>query len=70
LFIIIFKCGTELENMGVRALVKTVGSIKGFVKRTSDRIKVNIPPITKLARLIVDVLCNPRYVQLAFDISS
>lgn len=62
--------GTELENMGIRALVKTVGNIKGFVKRTSDGIKVNIPPLTKLAKLIADALSNPRYVQLAFDISS
>ncbi|OOM80228.1 hypothetical protein CLPUN_13380 [Clostridium puniceum] len=61
---------TEFENMGVRALVKTVGNIKGFVKRTSFGIKVNIPPLTKLAKLIADVLCNPRYIQLTFDISS
>lgn len=33
--------GTELENMGVRALIKTVGNIKGFVKRTSDGIENN-----------------------------
>ncbi|RUT60512.1 hypothetical protein C1143_16130 [Clostridium botulinum] len=50
--------------MGVRALVKTVGNIKGFVKRTSIGIKVNIPPLTKLAKLIADALCNPRYIQL------
>ena len=62
--------GAEFENMGVRALVKTVGNIKGFVKRTSLGIKVNIPPLTKLAKLIADVLCNPRYIQLTFDISS
>jgi hypothetical protein len=62
--------GTELENVGVRVLVKTIGNIKGFVKRTSEGIKVNIPPITKLARLITDALCNPRYIQLTFNISS
>jgi hypothetical protein len=61
---------TELENMGVRALVKTVGNIRGFVKRTSVGIKVNIPPLTKLAKLIAEALCNPKYVQLTFDISS
>ena len=60
--------GTKLENMGVRALVKTVGNIKGFVKRTSDGIKVNIPPLTKLARLIVNALCSPKYMQLTFNI--
>lgn len=47
--------------MGIRALVKTVGNIKGFVKRTSVGIKVNIPPLTKLAKLIVDALCNHIY---------
>jgi len=62
--------GTELENVGVKVLVKTIGNIKGFVKRTSEGIKVNIPPITKLARLIADALCSPRYIQLTFNISS
>jgi hypothetical protein len=56
--------------MGVRTLVKTVGNIKGFVKRTSERIKINIPPLTKLAKLIADALCNLRYAQLTFDISN
>lgn len=44
--------GTKLENVGVRVLVKSIGTIKGFVKRTSKGISVNIPPITNLARLI------------------
>lgn len=56
--------------MGVRALVKTVGNIKGFVKRTSEGIKVNIPPLTKLAKLIADALCSPIYIQLTFNILS
>ncbi|WP_179117797.1 hypothetical protein [Clostridium sp. BL-8] len=56
--------------MGVKALVKTIGNIRGFVKRTSVGIKVNILPLSKLAKLIAEVLCNPKYVQLTFDISS
>ncbi|URZ03332.1 transposase [Clostridium felsineum] len=60
--------GTELENIGVKVLVKTIGNIKGYVKRTVDGIIVNIPPLTKLARLIADALCQPRYEQLVFDI--
>ena len=60
--------GTKLENVGVRVLVKNVGNIKGFVKRTSEGIIVNIPPITKLAKLIADALCSPRYIQIAFNI--
>lgn len=60
--------GTELENVGVGVLVKKVGNIKGFVKRTSYGIIVNIPPLTKLARMIADALSNPRYIQLMFDI--
>lgn len=43
---------TELENMGVRALVKTIGNIRDLVKRISAGIKVNIPLLTKLAKLI------------------
>lgn len=60
--------GTELENTGVRVLIKTIGDIKGFVKRTSKGITVNIPPITRLARLIADALCSPKYMQITFDI--
>ncbi|MBA2887798.1 hypothetical protein [Clostridium beijerinckii] len=56
--------------MGVRDIVKTVGNIRGFVKRTSVGIKVNIPPLTKFAKLIANALCNPRYVKLTFSISS
>lgn len=44
--------------MGVRALVKTVGNIKGSVKITSEGIKVNIPALTKLAKLSAEALCN------------
>jgi hypothetical protein len=60
--------GTELENVGVRVLVKSIGNIKGFVKRTAEGINVNIPPITKLATLIADALCAPKYKQLTFNI--
>lgn len=60
--------GTKLESLGVRALVKSVGNIKAFVKRTSEGIIVEIPPITRLARLITDALCSPRYKQLSFNI--
>lgn len=45
--------GTEHENIGVRTFVKTVGNIKRFV---NYRIKVNIPPLTNLAKLIVNEL--------------
>ncbi|MDU2266931.1 MAG: transposase [Clostridium celatum] len=60
--------GTELENVGVRVLVRTIGNIKGFVRRTSEGIRVNIPPITKLARLIADALCSPKCIQMTFNI--
>ncbi|EQB86931.1 hypothetical protein J2Z44_000147 [Clostridium punense] len=67
-----FKCsilrGTELENVGVRLLIKRIGNIRGFVERTSEGIRVNIPPITKLSKLIADALCSPNYIQLALDI--
>ena len=60
--------GTKLDNVGVRALVKNIGSIRGFVKRTSEGIVVNIPPITKLAKMIADAIILPRYIQMAFNI--
>lgn len=60
--------GTKLDNVGVRALVKNIGSIRGFVKRTSEGIVVNIPPITKLAKMIADAIIRPRYIQMAFNI--
>ncbi|WPC44743.1 transposase [Clostridium sp. JS66] len=53
--------GTELKNVGVRVLVKSIRTIKGFVKRNSEGISVNIPPIT---RLIADALCSPKYIQI------
>ena len=43
---------TELETVGVRVLVKKVGNIKGFVRRTIDKIEVNIPSLTKLSKII------------------
>jgi Transposase DDE domain len=60
--------GTKLENVGVRVLVKSIGNIKGFVKRTTEEIKVYIPPITKLAELIANALITPKYIQLTFNI--
>ncbi|NFA62290.1 transposase [Clostridium sporogenes] len=60
--------GTELENVGVRVLIKNIGNIKGFVKRTSEGIIINIPPLTKLAKLIATALYTPKYIQLKFNI--
>jgi hypothetical protein len=60
--------GTELENVGVRVLIKRVGNIKGFVKRTAKGIIVNIPPVTRLARLIADALRATRWVQTTLPI--
>ncbi|URZ17814.1 transposase [Clostridium felsineum] len=60
--------GTKLENISVRGLVKTIGNIRGFVTRSSNGITINIPPITKLTKLIVDALCAPKYIQITFDI--
>lgn len=59
---------TELKHVGVRVLVKTIGNIKGFVKRTSEGIRVNIPPLTKLSKLIADALCRPKCIQITFNI--
>jgi Transposase DDE domain group 1 len=60
--------GTELEDVGVRVLVKRLGSIRGFVKRTAKGIIVNISPVTKLAKLIADALRAPMYIQTTLPI--
>ena len=57
---------TELKNAGVGVLVKKLGNIRGFVKRTDKGIKVEIPTITRLARIITDALSEPQYIQLSF----
>ncbi|MBL4937141.1 hypothetical protein JK636_15430 [Clostridium sp. YIM B02515] len=44
-------------------MIKTIGNIRGFVKRTSEGIKESIPPITRPAELITDALCSPKYIQ-------
>ncbi|AJA46172.1 transposase [Clostridium pasteurianum DSM 525 = ATCC 6013] len=59
---------TKLERVGVRVLVKSIGNIKAFVKRTSNGINVNIPSMTRLSQLIADAICGPRYTQLSFNI--
>ncbi len=58
----------KLENIGVRVLVKSIGSIKAFVERRLRGINVNIPSMTRLSLFIADTLCNPRYTQLSFNI--
>ncbi len=57
---------TELEDVGVGVLVKEAGNTKGFVKRTDKGIDVQIPTITRLAKIIADILTKPRYMQLSF----
>lgn len=57
---------TELQGVGVKVLVEKCSRIKGFVERTSQGIKVVIHPLTKLAKLLVEALSQPDYVQLVF----
>lgn len=59
---------TELENAGVGVLIKKLGNTRGFVKRTAEGIVVQIPTITRLAKIIADALSEPRYIQLSFDL--
>jgi len=59
---------TDLKDIGVRDLVKKVGCIRGFVTQINEKIVINIPPLTKLSKLIADALCYPRYLQLSFEI--
>ncbi len=59
---------TPLKNVGIGDLVKKVGNVKGFVRRTLNEIIVDIPTITKLANLIANAMCNPSYEQLSFNL--
>lgn len=58
--------GTKLEGVGVKTLVKKCSRIKGFVERTIDGIKVIMPPLSKLAELLIEALLQPKYIQLSF----
>jgi len=58
--------GTELKGAGVKTLVEKCSRVKGFVERTTEGIRVMIPPFTKLAKLLIEALTRPRYVQLSF----
>lgn len=58
--------GTELKEAGTKTLVKKCSRVKGFVERTIKGIRVVIPPLTKLARLLIEALTKPKYVQLSF----
>ena len=58
--------GTELKEAGVKTLVKKCSRIRGFVERTLEGIRVIIPPLSKLAKLLIEALSKPKYVQLSF----
>nr|PZN07921.1 MAG: hypothetical protein DIU64_11465 [Caldicoprobacter oshimai] len=58
--------GTELKKAGIKTLVKKCSRIRGFVERTLEGIRVVIPPLSKLARLLIEALLKPDYVQLSF----
>ncbi|MDI6705265.1 MAG: transposase [Firmicutes bacterium] len=57
---------TKLKDVGVKTLVKKCSRIKGFVERTIECIKVIIPPLSKLAQLLIEALLQPNYIQLSF----
>jgi len=57
---------TELSHVGVKTLVEKCSRIRGFVIRTANRIKIVIPNLSKLARLLLDALAEPDYIQLGF----
>lgn len=59
---------TGLEEVGVKTLIEKVGSIRAFVERTFQGIKIIIPPLTKLAKLLAEALLGPKYVQLCFQL--
>ncbi|MBM7583360.1 hypothetical protein JOD02_002241 [Caldicoprobacter guelmensis] len=42
--------------------MKKCSRVKGFVERAAEGIHVIIPPLTKLAKLLIEALTRPRYV--------
>ena len=57
---------TELCHIGVTTLVEKCSRIRGFISRIADGIKIIIPNLSKLARLLLDALAEPDYIQLGF----
>jgi hypothetical protein len=47
-------------------LVEKCSRIQGFVSRTANHIKIVIPNLSKLVRLLLDALAEPYYIQLGF----
>jgi hypothetical protein len=45
-------------------LVEKCSRIRGFVIRTANRIKIVIPNLSKLARLLLDALAEPDYLTI------
>lgn len=65
-FRIIKLQGSELSNVGIKTLIKKCSRIQGFVERTAQGIFVRLQPLSKLAKLLIDALSEPEYVQLCF----
>lgn len=57
---------SELGNVGVKTLVKKCSRIQGFVDRTAQGIVVRLQPLSKLAKMLLEALSEPEYVQLSF----
>jgi hypothetical protein len=59
---------TALQEVGVKTLIEKVGSIRAFVERTLQGIRIIIPTLTKLAKLLAEALSEPKYIQLCFQL--
>lgn len=57
---------SDLFDSGVKVLVKKCSRVKGFVERTSQGINVILESLSKLAKLLLEALSEPDYVQLCF----
>lgn len=54
--------GSELAQLGIRALVERVGSIQARAERTATRWRLHLPGLHALARLLVSVLASQHLV--------
>lgn len=59
---------TEIQDVGIKTLIKQVGTIRAFVEKTSEGFNVIIQPISRLAKILAESLPRPKYVQLCFQL--
>lgn len=60
--------GTEIQTLGIGAIVKKIGSIMAEVYETKEHVEIRLPSLSKFANFFVECL-NPKYIQLQMQIT-